>query len=137
MGPEPVYEQAIMINVTAVNATEATDVSLLHKPVFTYLTEGVILTAVSSVGLVGNVMSIFVLMRVAVQEAERHKANVMMTADPKKNQNKRRHRQIWTLLGAPLHFMFRHYISSLICSLSDYGWLRAKSALAPLVGMHT
>ena len=34
---------------------------------FTYVTEGVILTIVSSFGLVGNVMSIFVLMRVAVQ----------------------------------------------------------------------
>lgn len=34
---------------------------------FTYITEGVILTIVSSFGLVGNIMSIFVLMRVAVQ----------------------------------------------------------------------
>ena len=34
---------------------------------FEYLTEGVILTIVSCVGLIGNVMSIFVLMRVSVR----------------------------------------------------------------------
>lgn len=61
-------------NLTATgNASSSDDaassvVSLLHKPIFTYVTEGVILTTVSSFGLVGNVMSIFVLMRVAVQE---------------------------------------------------------------------
>ena len=53
------------------SATEDTGNESLHyleeDAAFTYITEGVILTLVSCFGLVGNVMSIFVLMRVAVQ----------------------------------------------------------------------
>lgn len=49
------------------SSNETVSVSDLQEANFKYITEGVILTIVSSLGLIGNVMSIFVLMRASIQ----------------------------------------------------------------------